>query len=132
MTRISDIIFCMNAVSTQDRGMCANGILTSITPASIPGQFSFSVVVTFLGLDTSKPHRIKVEMFNEKEVTASVEGAMPLTRDNTGLPADYRGLNLKMDWNRINFRSEGEYTLTVAVDGQLLGEKKFYVMAKKK
>ncbi|MDO4816675.1 MAG: hypothetical protein Q4A83_08810 [Bacillota bacterium] len=130
MTRISDIIFCMNASSTQARGMCANGILTSITPEQIPGQFSFAVIVTFLGLDASKPHRIKVEMFNESEVTASVEGPMPIVHDKTGLPDDYKGLNLKMDWNKVKFCTGGEYTLTVAVDGIMLGEKKVFVMAK--
>ncbi len=130
MTRISDIIFCLNASGNQERGMCANGILTSITPEQLPGQFSFAVIVTFLGLDASKPHRIKVELFNESEITASIEGAMPIVKDKTCLPADYKGLNLKMDWNRVKFETGGEYTLTVAVDGVMLGEKKIFVMAK--
>ena len=128
--RIADIIFCKAATSSPDKGMCANGIITSITPDSIPGRFSFAVVTTFLGIDTEKPHRIKVELFCGDTVTASVEGPMPIVHDKTSLPPEYKGLNLKMDWNRVNFRTEGEYTLTIDVDGERLGEKKILVKAK--
>jgi len=130
MTRVSDIIFCFKADSLPGKGMCANGIITTINPECVPGPFRFSVIVTFLGLDTSKPHRLTVRLFSETEVIANVDNMMPVSIDRTDLPDDYKGFNLKMDWNKVQFKSNGEHTLTIAVDGVLLGEKKIYVQGK--
>lgn len=127
MPRIADIIFCMNATSTPERGMCANGIITTINPDHIPGSFKFSTVVTFLGLDTSRQHRISVRFFNDADVLVNIDSLMPVSKDNTNLPDEYKGMNLKMDWSKLEFKTAGEYTLTISVDGELLGEKKIYV-----
>ena len=130
MLRVSDIIFCLNATNLPGQGACANTILTAITPEYIPGLYTFSVVITILDLDTSRDHTISICFFREDDVVANIEGPIPSMGDQSNLPQEYKGVNLTIGWNNINFTNEGEYCLKVAIDGTEIGEKTIYVKGK--
>lgn len=130
MARVSDIIFCLNSTNLPGQGVCANTILTTIMPDYIPGLFTFSVVITILGVDTSAEHSIVITFSYKDTIIANVEGHIPSMDDQSNLPQEYKGINLSLDWNNINFQEDGEYSLKVVLDGEEIGGKDIYVKGK--
>ncbi len=130
MAKVSDIIFCLNATNLPGQGVCANTILSAITPEYIPGLYTFSVVITILGIDTSVDHSIGLSFSTKDDVIANVEGPIPAMEEHSNLPLEYKGVNLTVDWSNINFKTDGEYCLKVAVDGAVIGNKTIYVKGK--
>lgn len=131
MAKISDIIFCLNAQNLEGVGVSANNILTSINPEYIPGLFSFSVVVTLLDIDASKSHKFSVSFIDPTgESVIELNGEVPIFEDNSNLPLEYKGLNLAMDWNNVNFKCSGMYSIKVEIDSVLAGEKNIFVKGK--
>lgn len=128
---VHDIVFCVKTINTGD-GITANSILSVLNPEYIPGLFSFSVIITILGIDTSKHHELSLKLVSpslEEIVDLSLD--MPLINDiDMNLPEEYRGINMAMDWNNVNFKSSGVYSLTVAVDGYNIGRKEIFVKGK--
>ena len=131
MAKISDIIFCSNAQNVDGVGVSANNILTVINPEYVPGLFSFSVVVTILDLDCSNPNELFVEFLDPTdESVIDINAQVPVVEDNSNLPNEYKGLNLAMDWNNVNFKRSGVYTIKIKIDGELIGEKSIFVKGK--
>lgn len=130
MARVSDIIFCLNSTNFPGQGVCANTILTTITPEYIPGLFTFSVVITILGVDMSTEHSIAISFSHKDTPVADVTGQIPSMEDQSNLPQEYKGINLSLNWNNINFQEEGEYSLKVMVDGEEVGSKTIFVKGK--
>lgn len=131
MAKISDIIFCLKAQNVEGVGVSADNILTVINPEYIPGLFSFSVVITILDIDSSIPHTFLVQFLNpSNEIVLELPGEVPTLIDNSNLPLEYKGLNLAMDWNNVNFKNSGIYTVKIAIDNTFIGEKAIYVKGK--
>ena len=130
MARVSDIIFCLNSTNLPGQGVCANTILTTIMPEYIPGLFTFSVVITILGVDVSTEHPITISFSHEGTPVADVTSQIPSMEDQSNLPQEYKGVNLALNWNNINFQEQGEYSLKVMVDGQEVGNKTIFVKGK--
>lgn len=130
MVRISDIIFCLNATNMPGQGVSAHTVISAITPEYIPGLFSFSVIISLLGIDLSKNHTAKISFSGHEEDLVVLDGPIPPMEDATNLPIDYRGLNVSINLNNINFKTEGEYALRVEVDGNVVGEKHIYAKGK--
>lgn len=131
MAKISDIIFCSNAQNIDGVGVSANNILTVINPEYVPGLFSFSVVVTTLDLDCSISHELFVEFLDPTdESVIEINVPVPVVEDNSNLPKEYKGLNLAMDWNNVNFKRSGVYKIKIRIDDELIGEKSIFVKGK--
>lgn len=130
MAKVADIIFCLNATNLPGQGACANTILTTITPDYIPGLYTFSVVITILALDTTSNHALEISFACGEEEVARIEGEIPPMEDPSNLPAEYKGVNLSINWNNINFKTEGEYCLKIVVDGDEVGSKTVFVKGK--
>lgn len=131
MAKTSDIIFCLNAQNIEGTGVSANNILTAITPEYIPGLFSFSVVVTLIDMDCSQKHNFSVRFLDSSdEIVVNVDGETPIYSDNSNVPNEYKGLNLAMDWNNVNLKKSGIYTIKIYIDEDLIGEKSVYVKGK--
>ena len=128
MAKIYDIIFCLNATNFPGQGACANTILSAITPEYIPGLFTFSVVMTIT--DLLAEHSIEIDFASENDQVVHLEGSIPSIPDNSNLPNEHKGINLTLDWNNINFKEAGLYTLTVKVDGEFIGSKSIFVKGK--
>ena len=132
MAKVSDIIFCAKANNIDGVGATANNILTAFNPEYIPGLFSFSIIVTIIDIDCSKEHTCSVDFIDpSNESVFKIEDApMPLLEDKSNLPKEYKGLNIAMDLNNVDFKRSGLYTFKVAIDGIQIGEKGIFVKGK--
>lgn len=132
MANVSDVIFCLRATNDEEQGASATTILTALNPEYIPGLFTFSVIIILLDIDTSMEHRLTVDFMDphEKNVV-HIDSELPVINNKeSNLPQQYKGLNVAMDWNNVNLKVSGEYTIIIAVDGSLLKEKNIYVKGK--
>ncbi len=130
MAIVQDVIFCLNATNSEGKGVSAHSILTALNPEYVPGLFSFSTVITVLDIDRTKGHQFRVVFGNETEILGKIEGEFPVIDDSSNLPDKQKGINLSINWSNINLKTEGEYQLTVFLDGIQLKEKKIYVKGK--
>lgn len=130
MAKVNDIIFCLNSVNLQGQGVSANAILSAITPEYIPGLFTFSVIVTILDIDLEKEPILKIVFGKDEDTLGVIEGPLPNIEDTSNLPKEYRGINLSIDMNNTNFKSDGLYKLSVFLNEELLKEKEIYVKGK--
>ena len=130
MIQVHDIIFCLNSSNVGGQGVCANTVLSAFNPEYIPGLFSFSTVVTIIGIDMSKKHLLKLTFDYNAEIIGEIEGPLPPIDDFSNLPSDYKGINLSVNWNNVNLKKEGDYTLSVYLDGEKLKDKSIYVKGK--
>lgn len=130
--RASDVVFCMRSLNTADQGVSANTIMSVITPEYVPGLFSFSIVITLLGISPVSPHHFElcfgpIDCEPEK-FTAELVPNVGTTTGN--LPDDYQGINVAIDLNNFNFAKSGLYQLVVFVDSERVTEKQIYVKGK--
>lgn len=130
MVTAHDIIFCLNATNMPGQGACANTILSAINPEYVPGLFSFSTVVTLLGTGSEKEHHLTLTLSHGNEIVGRLEGPVPVLPDSSNLPEEYKGVNLTVNWNNVNFKKEGLYDLSVYCDGAEIGSKEIFVKGK--
>ncbi len=105
MAKVNDIIFCLKANNLEGAGVSATNILTAINPEYVPGLFSFSIIVTFVDVDFSNEHSISVELLDpECESVLKAEGPIPVLEDKSNIPNEYKGLNMAMELNNVNFK----------------------------
>ena len=133
MARVDNVIFCLRTINMGEQGVTANTILNAITPEYIPGLFSFSVIISILDLDYNKDHFFSV-IFSDpdtnKVINIENQRIPRLDHDNGNLPNEYSGINIAMDWNNVNLKVSGLYTLKFLYDGDVIGEKSIYVKGK--
>lgn len=132
MANVSDIIFCLNATNKEGQGPCATTILAALNPEYIPGLFTFSVIIILLDIDSSSEHQLVVDFVSPTgENVVHIESPLPvIINEGSNLPPKYKGINIAMDWNNVNLKVSGEYTIKITVDGDLLKEKSIYVKGK--
>lgn len=130
MIQVHDIIFCLNSSNVGGQGVSAFTVLSALNPEYIPGLFSFSTIVTIIGIDISKEHVLRLVFENDGETVGLIEGPIPPIDDPGNLPAEHKGINLSVDWNNVNLKREGIYTLSVFVDNEKLKDKSVYVKGK--
>lgn len=131
MANVSDVIFCLRATNIEGQGASATTILTTLTPEYIPGLFTFSVIITLLDIDLSSEHQLMVDFISPvDENVVHVESSLSVRNEESNLPQKYKGINVAMDWNNVNLKVSGEYTIKIIVDGDLLKEKSIYVKGK--
>lgn len=126
MANVSDVIFCLRATNIEGQGASATTILTTLTPEYIPGLFTFSVIITLLDIDLSSEHQLMVDFISPvDENVVHVESSLSVMNEESNLPQKYKGINVAMDWNNVNLKVSGEYTIKIIVDGDLLKRKKY-------
>ena len=130
MATVHDIIFCLNATNIGGQGASAHTILSAINPEYIPGLFSFSTIITILGIDTTKEHTLKLVFENDNEPISTAIGPLPILDDQSNLPFQYKGINLSVNWNNVNLKKDGIYKLSVYIDDVELKYKEIYVKGK--
>lgn len=130
MATIHDIIFCLASTNADGQGASAHTVLSAFNPEYIPGLFSFSTIITILGLDFKTEHILKVSLGREENEIATIEGPVPEVDVSGNLPEEYKGVNFSVNWNNVEFKEEGDYVLSVLLDGEKLGEKHIYVKGK--
>ncbi len=132
MVEVANVIICLRATS-QMGGVSANYILQALNPEYVPGLFSFSVIISLINIEYRSQHFISVSLLDpEKKEVASIGKtelpSKPIKPSN--LPEEYIGVNVSMDWNNINFKCSGDYSLVIKYDDQEIMTKKIFVKGK--
>ncbi len=130
MATVHDIIFCLASTNADGQGASAHTILSAINPEYVPGLFSFSTIITLLGLDFKTENILKVSLASEAAEIGSIEGPVPEIDVSGNLPEQYKGVNFSINWNNVEFKDEGKYVLSVFLNGEKLAEKDIYVKGK--
>ena len=141
MPRMTNFIYClsaerMQAMDGKGDSINAMGVLAAMTPEFVPGTFSYSIVFSILDVDITQDNRIQIRFKdnNNKEIidtgVLSIP-RMPDAADGVGLPKEYKGLNLSMDFRNVVFETEGLYTTEVYFNEELLSENPIYVKGKR-
>lgn len=130
MTKVVNVIFCLQA-HVADGKVSADGILSALTPAYIPGLFSFSVVISVLDISPENEHSFRVVFTDPKgNITFDVSNPFTVQKRLDVLPAEYQGINFTMNFNNIDFKMSGLYKMSIWIDDTLLDEKEIYVKGK--
>jgi hypothetical protein len=132
VVEVSNIIFCLETTTIDRGGINANNILSALTPEYIPGLFTFSVIITILGVDIKVGHELKIEFISENdEIVVELESELPIIENpESNLPEQYKGININMDWNNVNFKTSGLYNLKIYLDSKIIKQKSIYVKGK--
>lgn len=131
MARVNDIIFCLRAINIDGQGISANNILTALNPEYIPGLFTFSIIITVVGIDKNLEHHIGINFLEPSGIQLAVFNApVPRVEDPSNIPEEYKGINLSLDLNNVDLKTEGLYELQVEFDGQIIAKKTIYVKGK--
>lgn len=141
MARLTNFIYCIDAErvpSNEGKGENINamGVLSALTPEFVPGTFSFSIVFSVLDVDVSTNNTIQIKFSKKGEeknlVNTGVITIPPLPNDDEiGLPKEYKGLNMSMDFRNVIFETEGLYNTSVIFNGKLLADNFIYVKGKR-
>ena len=131
--RASDFIFCLKATNFNEEGPCAKTILSFLNPEYVPGLFSFSVIIILLGVDPTSTHDLEVVFYDpNQEVVAQLLTELPTVkeREENGIPAEFTGVNVAIDFSNVNFRRSGLYQMKVKFDHSEVAEKSIFVRGK--
>ena len=141
MAKLTNFIYCLNAqrVSADDgKGDSINamGVLSALTPEFVPGTFSFSIIFSVLDIDISGNNTIQIIFARDGEkenlVDSGVIAIPPIAdEDEVGLPGEYKGLNMSLDFRNVIFESDGLYNTSVFFNNELLGNAPVYVKGKR-
>lgn len=141
MANLTNFIYCINAerVSSSDgKGDSINamGVLSTLTPEFVPGTFSFSIIFSVLDVNVSGNNTIQIIFSKDGEEKGLVDSGIitipPMPdNDKIGLPNEYKGLNMSMDFRNVIFEVEGLYNTAVFFNGQLLSNNPIYVKGKR-
>lgn len=137
MAKLTNFIYCLNAerVPASDgkgENINAVGIMSALTPEYVPGAFSFSIIFSILDINFSENNMIQIIFSKDGEENCLVDSGIitlqpQLYVDKVGLPNEYKGLNLSMDFRNVIFEAEGLYKTSVCFNNELLTEQPIYV-----
>ena len=141
MAKLTNFIYCINAerVPANDRtgdSINAMGVMSALTPEFVPGTFSFSIIFSVLDVDVSGNNNIQIifSMDGEKNnlLNTGIITIPPMPNGNeVGLPDEYKGLTMSMDFRNVIFETEGLYNTAVFFNEQLLANNPIYVKGKR-
>lgn len=141
MAKLTNFIYCINAerVPAKDGNgdsINAIGVMSALTPEFVPGTFSFSIIFSVLDVDVTGNNTIQIIFSKDGEdnnlVNSGIITIPPVPNvDEVGLPNEYKGLNMSMDFRNVIFESEGLYNTAVLFNGQLLAINPIYVKGKR-
>lgn len=141
MANLTNFIYCINAERVpagngKGESINAIGVLATLTPEFVPGTFSFSIIFSILDIDISGNNIIRIVFSKDGEDKTLVDSGTvlipPISNDDAiDLPAEYKGLNMSMDFRNVIFESEGIYKTTIFFNDQLLSVNPIYVKGKR-
>lgn len=142
MERISSFIYCLKAnrkdgAAAKKQGIIdALGVMSVIKLDKLPVHFSFAIIFSVLGVNTSIRNSIRVilkKSDSDKVLVDTGEQILPVRPADEvviDLPEEYRGVNISMDLPDIPFEEEGLYCTEVFFNNISLGENSIYVKSK--
>ena len=137
MAKVNWLIYCQHAGSPNPGApLTANGVLFSMSPKYIPGQFSFSIAASVRDLDITKPNSIRLTFHSNEDNaelifdsnTLSIPPA-PKEQSGVDLPKEYKGFILSMDCSNVDIKHSGVYVTDVYINGNRIYQASIYVAA---
>lgn len=129
MPYISTFVYCEsieNENVSNDSKLHIVGPMHIITPLFVPSMFSFCVSFGILNLKLDKPHSLRFIFkgpdVEQENIIDTGDMDLPLQEVNDGLPDDMKGIMMNFDFRNIPFRSEGEYSSEIIIDGKEMGK----------
>lgn len=141
MAKILNFTYCL-AIERKSQGIensesiNAINVLTQLTPEAIPGMFSFAIAFSILDLNLDQSNTIRITFSNSETDTPIVDSGEVIINpenapQNNDIPAQYRGLNICMDFRNVVFNSLGEYITKIYFNEELIDSKPIYVKGKR-
>lgn len=131
------IVFCdsIQMIPGPDGQQTANMVtpLGVLTPYHVPGNYSFAIGCTILGLDTAIKNVVSIRFFN-KETDTNVISKDIVFEPNTikfNQPSNtpYSIVGFNIDARNIIFKETGTFVATVKINGQEIGNGSIDVFA---
>lgn len=100
------------------------------TPYSIPGEYSFGVMIAVTDIDVNKKHSFKFEFGNDQVGQLGVVEAdeVPVEVGIDNLPQPFVGFVANMNMVNMVFKEPGLYMGRVFLDGKHLGNQNVWVV----
>lgn len=140
MAKLTSFVYCVNAervpaLEGKGEGINAIGVVSALMPEFVPGTFSFSIIFSILDVDTTKENKIRI-VFKDNKGRYMVDTGdlgLPANSDEgvLKLPAEYRGLNLSMDFRNVVFEENGEYCTEIYFNDSFLSSNPIYVQGRR-
>lgn len=141
MAKLTGFIYCLDAErvpASDGKGDTINavGIMSALTPEYVPGAFSFSIIFSILDINLSDNNTVRVTFSKDGEKDPLVDSGIitlspQLDADKIGLPNEYKGFNLSMDFRNVIFETEGVYNTTIYFNNVSLPMQPIYVKGKR-
>ncbi|HEO8419795.1 TPA: hypothetical protein VBX77_001768 [Yersinia enterocolitica] len=122
MPSISSFLYCDEAIFDETRAKPEIGeLIDVIQPDFIPGNFSFTVVFSLMGV--SAHHDLKVAFIDPESGAVLETDELPLEANVSGdLPDEAQGVFVVFELKNVPLEYEGIYTTYIFLDGEILGE----------
>ena len=137
MISVINFVYCLNVIRkvNPDRTetVDASGILPVLLPESIPGNFSFSIVFTVLGINPKQLNNVQIQFKKDNVIVADsgIISIAPIDKlEKNSLPDDYVGLNMSMDFRNIVFKKTGIYNTLIFINSKEIASEPIYVQGK--
>ena len=131
MPILKNFLFCLNTNNTNGTNN-VTGILCAISPEYVPGLYSFAVNFSVLDL-AEGVHNFSLKFSNSNgELVTSIENAtVNYIKDrNSNLPDEYLGVNVAANFQNVDIKISGLYSMDVILDGQSLQKVSVFVKGK--
>lgn len=137
MAKIQNVIFSENRQeNTMPNGQQNISIVNPdyiFRPASIPGNFSFSINILLSDiLADGRTHTFRLEFINPDGKIFNDTGELPIevpTPNDTRelLPVEAQGAKVGVDFRNALFKKEGKHILNIYWDSELIGSQDLFI-----
>lgn len=126
MAKIINFLYCESIQQNPNGTLSINGPMQVISPAYIPGMFSFSIFISVGDLELDRVHTMQFK-FNRKIGDTSIEniekalvdtGIMTIPVQTNNIVTN--GLMANMELRNVPLEAEGTYETGVWLDGQFI------------
>lgn len=127
MAKVSAFLYCdsiENLMTPMGPKLTISNPLQVFTPAYIPGNFSFGILLGIIGFDTKAKHNLRI-LFKYRETEKVIFDTniieFPIQAESK-FPTDLDGTMINMDLRNVVIEKPGEYFTEVIFDGEKIGE----------
>ncbi|KKK10328.1 DUF6941 family protein [Bacillus sp. L_1B0_12] len=137
MPTITSFIYCEKTETDQNGKLILVQPLLVLTPAFLPGMYSFSIAVGIKGIPDQMKLRILFISPDSQDQPLIDTTGINVTKKNVVedhiidlLPEEEIGINFNMDLRNVVLKTEGYYKTVVMINEEVIGEFPIYVKGK--
>jgi len=131
MPIIKNFLYCLGSNNSNGTNNIS-GILYAITPEYVPGLYSFGVNFGILDLPEGSHNLcLRFKDSNGTNIASIEDTAMNYIKDpSSNLPEEYLGINIAANFQNVDIKCSGMYSMDVILDGISLGTYEIFVKGK--